>query len=297
MKKVAIITGFDCNNNCVFCYNKEKRQTEQYLSTEDIKKNLTRAKKEGTQYIDLVGGEVTIRKDALTLIRFAAHLGYKIISLTTNGRAFAYKPLLEKFKDAGLNSLIFSVHGHTPELHDKQTRVAGSFKQLLRAIENAKSLGFKISTNTTINNYNYKSLPEIARFLYDLGSRNGEFPFFDPKGKNQDDIRRLMPKVADASPYVRKCLDIGIEKNIKHWHVRYFPLCYLNGYENQLSEGNSPFSKEMHFGPGFTNMDVDTSRQKIGRKRIEECEECSKKDKCEGFSTEYLQVFFPSLLD
>ncbi|MGM5481903.1 MAG: radical SAM protein [Nanobdellota archaeon] len=290
MKKVAIVVGYTCNNNCLFCYDKEKRDIP-CLTTNQIFKILEYAKKEGCEYLDFLGGEFTIRKDALELVKYAKKLGFRIISLTTNGRALAYRKYLGKLIDAGINSIVFSIHGHNETLHDKQTQVPGSFQQLIKGISNAKSYGLEIKTNTTITKYNYEYLPKIAEFLISLGCTNAEFPYFDPKNKNTQDIKRIMPKISDSAPYIKNCLKIGKEKSIKHWHIRYFPLCYLEGFHENLSEATSPFEQEMHFGPEFSNTDVDNSRKKIGRIKNEECEGCKYNRICEGIFPQYKEVF------
>lgn len=290
MKKVAIITGYTCNNNCVFCYDKEKRGIKD-LNTTEIKNTLSQSRNLGCQYLDFLGGEFTIRKDASELIAFAKRLGFQVISVTTNGRIFTYKRHLQRFVDAGINSIVFSIHGHTPELHDAQTKVDGSFRQLMKGIENAKKLGFEVRTNTTINSFNYKNLPEIAEFLIKTGTTNAEFPYFDPTGKTPEDIKTIMPQVSKASPYIQKAMDIGNKNKIKHWHVRYFPLCYLKGYEHNLSEAQSLFEQEMHFGPGFSNTQVDNSRKAINKVKSESCKKCIYDNYCEGLWKDYAKVF------
>lgn len=293
MKKVAIITGYTCNNNCKFCYDIEKRNNNiPDLSTNQIKQKLIIAKNNGCNYVDFLGGEFTIRQDATSLIEFAKDLGFKTIAVTTNGRLFSYINTLRKFSKSGMNHVIFSLHGNTEELHDMQTQVPGSFKQLIKAIENAKELGIDIGTNTTITKLNIEQLPKIAEFLYRIGSRNAEFPFLDPTtGGGNINFDELMPKISEAAPFIKQALDIGKKNKVPHWHIRYFPMCELTGYENFISEATSSFSKEVHFGPEFTNMDVDTSRKVVGKEKSKLCAGCKYDSKCEGVWKRYAEVF------
>lgn len=293
MKKVAIITGYTCNNNCKFCYDIEKRNAKiPDFSTNDIKQKLIIAKNNGCDYVDFLGGEFTIRKDATDLINFAKELGFKVIAVTTNGRLFSYPKSLKTFVNAGMNHVIFSIHGHNPELHDMQTQVPGSFEQVTKAIENAKDLGIDMGTNTTITKLNIKELPDIAEFLYKIGSRNAEFPFLDPStGGGNICFDELMPKISEAAPYIRKALEVGKKNKAPHWHIRYFPMCKLSGYEDFISEATSSFSKEVHFGPEFTNMDVDTSRKVVGKEKSEACSKCKFDSKCEGIWKRYAETY------
>ncbi len=288
MKKTVIITGYTCNNNCRFCYDLEKRKLYPDLPTSEVKRLISGSASK--DYLDLIGGEFTIRPDATEIIRFAKTSGFREIAVTTNGRLFSYKDVLKRFKDAGLSSIIFSIHGNTPSLHDSQTMVKGSFRQLMKGVENALTLGFSLSTNTTITNLNIKHLPKIARFLDKLGCDNAEFPFLDPTtGGGNLHFHDLMPRIRDASPYIRECLKIG--KNKKHWHIRYFPLCYLEGYESRVSEATTAFENESHFGPEFQNHDVSGSRKAVAMIKPDSCRLCRFDKICEGVWKRYAEEY------
>ncbi|MAG50275.1 hypothetical protein CL621_01380 [archaeon] len=289
-RKLVIVTGYKCNNNCRFCYDSNKRKIPDE-TTNKIISDLREGRKNRCRYVDFIGGEPTIRKDIITLIKYAKKLGYTRICMTTNGRMLSYEPFLEKIINAGLNSVIFSIHGHTPELHDFQTRVKGSFNQLLKGLENvqkkAKQKKIQIGSNTTITKLNYNYLPEIGNFLVKKRIKNSEFIFVDPTGEAYNNFEEIIPKISELSPYLKKLLDIGIQNKIPHWHIRYFPFCYLEEYEDYISEKKSPFQKEIHLGPEFVNYDVDDSRKKISKIKSEKCKECKFDDFCEGVWIEY----------
>lgn len=293
MKKAAIITGYTCNNNCVFCYDHEKRQNNiPDLKTLDIKRMLKTAKSGGCTYVDFLGGEFTIRKDAQELISFAKILGFKTIAVTTNGRAFAYKKYLQTLKDAGLNSIIFSLHGHNAALHDRLTQAKGSFKQLITAIKNAKELGINIAANTTIIKQNLSNLPKIGELLFELGLKNCEFIFIDPTtGRGNTDFEKIVPGIKQSAEPIRKLLEIGKKNNIAHWHIRYYPMCYLEGYEDYVSEihDKKAFENEAHFAPEFINTNVQDSRKIVGRVKAKQCKDCRYNDVCEGVWKKYAE--------
>lgn len=293
-KKLVLITGYKCNNNCRFCYDSNKRKIPD-ITTKSILTKLLKGRSLGCDYVDFIGGEVTIRKDVFTIIKKAKEMGYKRICMTTNGRLLSYEKFLKKLIRSGVNSLIFSIHGHNAQLHDSQTRVKGSFDQLMRGLKNAQNEANKISlqigTNTTITKLNYKHLPEIGNFLVKNWVKNSEFIFVDPSGEAYNNFEGIVPKISEISPYIRKLLDIGIKNRISHWHIRYFPFCYLEGYENHISERSSPFKKEVHIGPEFRNYDVDESRKTIARVKSEKCRLCKFDNFCEGVWKEYTKRY------
>ncbi|MBW2044492.1 MAG: radical SAM protein [Deltaproteobacteria bacterium] len=293
IKKSVIITGYKCNNRCRFCCNLHKRGVPE-SSSEKIAGEVLEAKNRGATYLEIIGGEQTIRADIVELVRFAKKLGFEVISMATNGRMFSYGEFAKDIIGAGLNHIIFSVHGHNAKLHDSLTQVEGSFDQLLEGIKNVRSLGIKdIGSNTTIVKQNYKFLYNIGYFLYKLGIRNAEFIFVDPtRGGALDDFESIVPRLSEAAPFIRSCLDIGKSNGVAHWHIRYVPLCYFEGYEDQISEiqERKIFQTE-HLAPDFKNLDVENSRKEIGRVRPEKCKKCVKYDICEGIWVEYYKRY------
>lgn len=291
IKKTVIITGYRCNNRCRFCIDADKRDLPN-KSTKEIVAEMIDAKKRGTIYLEIIGGETTIRPDFLSLIKFAKKLSFETISMATNGRMFSYPKFAKAAIEAGLTDVIFSIHGHNAKLHDFLTRSPGSFQQLLEGLKNFKKLGFeKIGSNTTIVKSNYKELPKIGDFVYKRGIRNSEFIFVDPSyGAAYHNFFELVPLISVAAPYIKKCLEIGKKHGVSHWSIRYVPLCYFQDYLDQVSELQEVqiFHSE-HLAPDFQNYDVENSRKEVGRVKTEKCAPCRLFDKCEGIWKEYLK--------
>lgn len=294
-KKTVVIVGYRCNNNCVFCIDQEKRDFKE-KSLVEIIEDIEKAKARGATYLELIGGEITIRPELLQAIRHAKKLGFTTIAMATNGRMFAYEDVADKFLRAGLNSVIFSIHGHTAKLHDSLTQSPGSFKQLLGGFKNVKKkLGLRrLASNTTIVKQNYKFLPPIGKFIGEkLGVTNSEFIFVDPStGGARINFFKLVPKISVAAPYIKKCLGIGRKLQAAHWHVRYVPLCYFQGYENQISELHERQTfQTQHLAPDFVNEDVENSRIMIGRIKPPKCRRCRYFQFCEGVWREYFKNY------
>ena len=143
IKKTVIITGYRCNNRCRFCMEANKRDLP-VSKTSEIQREMFKARQRGTDYLELIGGEMTIRPDIVRLIKFAKKLGFSKIMMATNGRMYSYSELAEAILKAGLNSLVFSIHGHTSKLHDWLTQVPGSFSQLNKGVRNVRKISKKL---------------------------------------------------------------------------------------------------------------------------------------------------------
>ena len=293
IKKTVIITGYSCNNKCIFCIHSNRRPGND-KSTDQIVREMVEARKRQRSYLEIIGGEQTIRNDIVTLIRTAKKLGFRDIVMSTNGRLLLYEQFCNDLISSGITGIIFSIHGHTAKLHDSLTQVGGSFDQLLKGIMNVKSSGFKkIGSNTTIVKQNYKQLRQIGSFIYDIGIRNSEFIFVDPSyGGAFSNFSKIVPRISQIAPYARQCLDVGRTHGVSHWHIRYVPLCYFAGYEDRISEIHEKrmFHTE-HLGPDFKNFNVEKSREGNARIKTKQCKGCSYYDECEGIWKEYVRHY------
>jgi len=268
-------------------------------TTLETKQEMIKARKRGSDYLELIGGEMTIRSDVVSLISFAKKLGFSTVMMATNGRMYSYLKLTESILKAGLTSLVFSIHGHTSKLHDWLTRSPGSFKQLKQGVKNvqkvSKKLGLNIhlGSNTTIVKQNYKFLPKIGEYIRSLNIGDSEFIFVDcNEGAARSNFNELVPKISEVARYVHKCLDIGKRDHLKHWHVRYVPLCYFQDYLGQISELQEvkTFHTE-HVAPDFYNPHVEESRCQVGRIKTEICKDCQLYNRCEGIWKVYLEHY------
>ncbi|MFH1235136.1 MAG: radical SAM protein [Candidatus Diapherotrites archaeon] len=289
-KKTSLLLGYECNNNCRFCYCGDKRRLPPMRTTE-AKKQLDLAKKRGSKFVDFLGGEPTIRKDILELVMHAKKAGYETISITTNGRMLSKPAFAKALVEAGLNSAVFSIHGHNAELHDSLTRCSGSFEQLVKGMKNFRkeSEGY-VCTNTVIVKQNILFLPEIAEKAIALGANGLEFIFPHPRGNAHENFEELVPKLEELIDVVPKTIAAGMKKGIKHVYFRYVPYCYMLGNLIYVSERMSRGSlAEQHIGPEFEDLEVEKNRALHGRVKGRQCRGCRYFNSCEGIFKEYAE--------
>ena len=283
-KKAAIITGYSCNNNCLFCYDGLKRGVRD-LSTGEIKKNLDGARSRGASCVDFLGGEVTIRRDFLELVAYAKRIGFSHVMATSNGRMFSYPEFAEKAVAAGLSTVVFSIHGDSAQLHDALTRSPGSFEQSLAGLENIRRLGAQVCCNFTIVRQNYERLPQTAKMFLEKNVSSAEFIFVHPYGYALSQFDEVVPRLSQVEPFLHEALDAGVAAGAKHWVARYLPVCFMRGYEKHLSELSEPVME--HVGPEFSDFDVSANRKNNGRVLGPACENCRDSLLCEGPWLEY----------
>jgi len=129
-----------CNNRCSFCKDIGKRGV--WPRKEFIKEYLEW--KDPRNEVILTGGEPTLRENLDILIIYAKELGYKKITIESNGRTFSYNEYCQKLIEAGANKFIINLFGKTAKEHDKITKVKGSFEQAVEGIKNLRELNQKV---------------------------------------------------------------------------------------------------------------------------------------------------------
>ncbi|MBI3554081.1 MAG: radical SAM protein [Elusimicrobia bacterium] len=293
IQKLVLFTGFSCNSHCHFCIDLNKRDLPD-KSTSQIVAEMVQARSKGVDYLELIGGETTVRGDFIPIVRAAKKLGFKDVVVVTNGRMLSYPEFAKQTVEAGVSDLIFSIHGHNAKLHDELTYASGAFDELVKGIENVRALGFeRIFANCTVVKQNMKHMPDIGRLFIKLNIHHAEFIFVDPTyGGAYTNFHGLVPKISEAAPYMRKTLDIGRAWGTRDWCVRYVPLCHFSDYLDQISEIREvELFRTRHWAPDFQNEDVGPSRRVAGRSKTERCEGCSLYDSCEGLWKEYLRQY------
>ncbi len=239
-KKVEINLGYACNAKCPFCYYYESvvtKSNEHTLTTEDAKNQLVQAKMLGIEEIEFTGGEVTLRKDLPELIAYAKKkLGFSIVCLITNGIRLSKREYMASLVNAGVDDILFSVHGHDAHTHDYLTKVPRSFHHIMDAIDHAHACGLRVRTNTVVCKANYRYLTEIMRLLIDKKVDNINFVMFNPviQAKNTNIIKDVYVNYADAGQEIIKAIQ-SYEAELPHFNVRYMPFCFLPGYEKYIT--------------------------------------------------------------
>lgn len=129
-----------CTLRCAYCRFDEGicPKTKELSSDELIM--LTEACVDlGVKRVRLTGGEPTLRKDIVEIVRGIAGLpGLEDLSMTTNGQMFS--KMAQDLKDAGLMRLNISMDSLKPEVFEKLT--GGSLQKVLDSIQIATELGF-----------------------------------------------------------------------------------------------------------------------------------------------------------
>ena len=143
---------YACNLACVHCLSSSGRRDPRELSTEECKAVIDELERMQVFYVNIGGGEPTIRPDFWHLLQYAVdhQVGVKF---STNGVRLT--PERARFLAAtDYVDVQMSLDGATAEVND-YLRGPGSYETALRALQNLKDAGFrdaKISVVCTRHN-------------------------------------------------------------------------------------------------------------------------------------------------
>ncbi len=288
MKRIDVKVTFNCNNHCDFCAQGNKRSFVKRKSLAEISNILSEARKNGVDGVVFTGGEPTLHPEIIKIVSKAKSLGFSKIQLQTNGRSLAYIDFCKKLKDAGVNEMGPSLHGSSPELHEKLTCAPGSFRETVKGIINCKKLGMYVLTNSVITSANYKDLPSLARLLVKLGVNQFQFAFVHIIGTAWENKNWIVPKKSEIMPYVKKGLDIGINAGVL-CYTEAIPYCLMKGYEKCVAEAiipQGPVADADVFVENYADY-----RKNEGKVKRKECSRCVYFKVCEGPWREYPDIY------
>ena len=230
-----------CNLRCVFCAKKETAEAGEYLPTAYCKKALKKQFNRGFRAVCFDGGEPTMRDDLPVLLKYSDLLGYRQISIITNGILISEKENIRKIlSSARSERLEFSIsfHSHDAKIYEKMVGVKGSFSKLLRATKNLHNLcGQNISLYHVITSYNYDKLESFVDFVHKMFPKikliTFSYPF--PSGEALRH-KEIFPRFSSVGKKLVKAMDLccsyGIDTELTS--CGYIPLCVFPKYRKEL---------------------------------------------------------------
>jgi MoaA/NifB/PqqE/SkfB family radical SAM enzyme len=316
-RNVEINIGKACNNRCVFCIDgMPKREDRSYMDWEEMKRELEFWSSSGSKSVGFLGGEPTTYPHIIEATAYAKELGFTRIAIATNATKLRLTHFTDRLLDAGLTRVTTSMHGHTPDLEDRLTRVPGVHAKKVVALKyllEKKANGYLpdgLSVNIVLNGWNYRYLPQMMRFFYEeVGLDDVRVNFIRPEGYAEGDPE-LTPQFKDVVPFLIK----GLILAEKHWVGRTFtfggfPLCtlppslrnndtLLKKYMGEYRDLSTDCSVRQE-GGGFGIEQIADGRSRFNwqdRKRFdlkhapEPCQTCTKVHLCEGVWKGYVDI-------
>ncbi|RBO90861.1 mycofactocin radical SAM maturase [Nocardia puris] len=131
---------YACNLSCVHCLSSSGRRDPRELSTEQCKALIDEFERMQIFYVNIGGGEPTVRPDFWELVDYATahHVGVKF---STNGVRITPE-VAARLAASDYVDVQISLDGATAEVNDA-VRGPGSYDMAIRALENLAAAGFR----------------------------------------------------------------------------------------------------------------------------------------------------------
>ena len=177
LRKLVIKPTMACTANCPTCKlrrNLHKSLTaSKKLSFEQWLTIFEDAAKLGVERLDISGGEPTLYKKLIDLIEAGKQYGW-YVNLNSNG-SMINENYAERLVTSGLDSISISIYSADPRIHDRMRNSDGLWEKATRAVKTFSMLkkrhpSFQIATQCLICRENYRTLADLMKLDYELGS-------------------------------------------------------------------------------------------------------------------------------
>jgi MoaA/NifB/PqqE/SkfB family radical SAM enzyme len=280
-RKLIMNITYQCANRCVFCATGDRVSAA--LGWEKIEAILRQHREQGTDQLDIDGGEPTLHPRLLDAIRLARELGYRSVNVTTNGRMLRNRFFAKRLLHSGVTHLLISLHGATAEVHDAATDAPGSFEETLAGIDRVLALrtaDVEVGMNVTIVRCNVEHLMALTELAVAKGFSKINFQLTTPFGRAWEDV---VPSLDDAARAVMAAIDRYAGRI--EIHVINAQFCAFPGYERYVTGDLQKLGRTMVFAADPRFPEQVNLYQWLGARREKRavCTECPWTTACEGF--------------
>jgi molybdenum cofactor biosynthesis enzyme MoaA len=279
-----LILTYDCNLACDYCTCANGLRGRM-LPADAVLAALRRGRADGFDAVSFTGGEPTVRRDLVGLVRSARALGYRELKLQTNGLLLAQRSNVERLLASGVNLVHLSVHTHLAEPYDRMVRRPGSHALMVAALDQLVASGVAMRADLIITAGTQHLLEGTVRWLSERGVRRIDFWFVSLTDGNRHNLASL-PRMTEAVPHLAAALaaarELGVEARSLH-----FPRCLLGA---DAGHAWDPGTMRVRVVTPDSTFDLADSRL-AGQVHVPACEGCPHRDLCPGVRPDYLARF------
>ena len=283
LRWLEITPDYRCNQRCLGCAVTGEEGPSR--TTRQLVEALIEGRTQGITQLWIGGGEPTLRRDLLPLIREAKARGYERIRLQTNAAMLAYPDVAPRLKAAGVTEISVSIKGPDAATHDALARSEGSFALLSQGIANARSRGLLVEGDVLVYRSTTAQLPEVIRTFTGLGVARFRIWMMAP-GKRDEEAVREEARLGEVASSVAESLALGLSTDPAHIVSLHTPPCLLRGD----AERARFFAPEL----GLLVHDASGRRFRLETSEIEggafsaRCAGCTLRSRCSGVRADYL---------
>ncbi len=293
LERLELHLSYTCPTRCPFCSEGHRmKQFRRYpVSYGRVTRVLRIHIERGVRSLHLTGGEPTIHHRFVDVVRLAKRLGLRT-SVGTIGTMLSREDFAEQALPH-LDEILFSLHGPNALVHDQAVARQGSFVEVTRAMELARSSDAPVGiyVNTVVTRQNIDVLGDTVALAGELGASLIVVSNMTPEGYGLDNYPELvvpLQKLGEVLPSLPERAPDAI--------LRFFgtPMCLLGPH--------TMLSNDLHWDPRVTVEWVAAPGKVVldaiytwspDRKRVHaaECQDCSLRGVCMGVFDRYDELY------
>ncbi len=203
-----------CPLRCLHCSSMSGPACKNQLSRKTSLQLVEEAAAIGAMKISFGGGEPTVADHFIDILTKVNNMGMHAevftcgISLQDNRQCSIPDDIVNYCGELKQVKFIFSIHGATPDIHERATQTPCSFEYLNESIEKCLRVGIECETNFVPTKINVHQFKDIVEFNRKYGLKKLSILRFVPQGrgiKNQD---RLELSRAEEDQFVELLLNM-----------------------------------------------------------------------------------------
>lgn len=290
-KRFEIYMTQRCNRNCVYCFAKDNLKTKlEEIDFNTISKSVYKAKKNGFNYITLLGGEPTVHKDFFKVLALVKKLGFKI-HIFTNGLKFSDYKFALKVKKIGADFLALNLPDYRKEEFEFLTGLKGSYSQIIKALKNIQKLKIPLSSIFLVTKINYSKIENYVEYYYKMGLKLIVIQYLNYLGNADKNTGKIKVKISNTLKYMKKASDNLLKKGGYPFFYEHLPACFLKEYENKVLDLYlSGFDESECIHPG-TPEEKSLEISYKHRIKTPQCKKCIYLKYCPGIEKKYLEIY------
>jgi cyclic pyranopterin phosphate synthase len=228
---VDVMIGYACNVQCDYCSITDEMRQEN-MATAPVMAALTEARRRGATKVAFGGGEPTIRRSLLPLVRWCRDRGYTSIKIPSNGLMYSYESYARDACDAGITDFHVSFMAHTDALYARIMGRPDALALVTEGVRNLKALGRTPIGDHFIKHDTWMHLADIVEHWAGLGVDTFNLWLVSLCYRNRSNLASL-PTVSALRDGIIAALERGKQLGVTV-RSRHIPRCMLPGYEDHV---------------------------------------------------------------
>jgi MoaA/NifB/PqqE/SkfB family radical SAM enzyme len=285
---VYAFLGARCDLRCPYCSLDEPSFA--WRADDELHHAMARGAAAGFDKLMLIGGEPTLREDLPALIQRGRELGFRSITITTNGQRIHEATLRAKLLQAGLTHVQISLHAADPAQHDAFVDQIGAGERALASLDACLAEpALELALTSVVAAPTLDGLPAMIELVAAASARRARaIPYYlqvlRPVGRARHHLEQLVPKPRALAEGLRRALVLAERLDVRALYTN-LPVCALPGLELLSADRWLTNQRLTAAGQG-----IDVGHRREGYTKLASCASCPFDASCGGIDTSLLAL-------